>query len=276
MTPIGFEEVKRLELDILSYFAEFCEKHNLQYFLAYGTLIGAIRHKGFIPWDDDIDLQMPRDDYNRLIALFNENNTSPYRLIAPLDQESYYTIVKIVDTRTVKVEQGIKMDALGIDIDIFALDGTPSDEKTYKKWYGKLMHCYEQHFALQQSTQGLDVKSKVKLFLQKLQILLEYGNLDKKKILKKAQKLHELYPYNECENVGIIECCFNGIKNRVSKSCFAKYIRVPFECLELCIPMGYDENLKTIYGDYMKLPPIEQQKTHHENSAYWKNEEPIQ
>ena len=76
MTPISFEELKKVELDILSYFVDFCEKHNLQYFLAYGTLIGAIRHKGFIPWDDDVDLQMPRHDYNRLVALFNENNQS--------------------------------------------------------------------------------------------------------------------------------------------------------------------------------------------------------
>lgn len=133
MRNISFEEMKKVELEILSFFADFCETHNLRYFLAYGTLIGAIRHKGFIPWDDDVDIQMPREDYDILISLFNIGNDSPYRLISPLEKQSCYTIVKIIDTRTIKIENGIKNDPLGIDIDIFPLDGIPSVDKAYIK-----------------------------------------------------------------------------------------------------------------------------------------------
>ena len=270
MTPISLEETKKLELDILSYFADFCEQHNLQYFLAYGTLIGAIRHKGFIPWDDDVDIQMPREDCNRLMATFNQNNTSPYRLIAPLEKESYYTIVKIIDTRTIKVEEGVKAKALGVDIDIFALDGAPSDDKEYEEWYHKLIACYQQHLALHQSTDNLGLKAKVKLLLQKMQILLSYGSFNKAKVLRKAQKLHALYPYVDCEMAGSIECCFNGIKNRVPKKCFEDYVRVSFEHLSLRVPIGYDEILTRIYGDYMEVPPEGKRVTHHENTVYWK------
>lgn len=271
MRNISFEEMKKVELEILSFFADFCETHNLRYFLAYGTLIGAIRHKGFIPWDDDVDIQMPREDYDILISLFNIGNDSPYRLISPLEKQSCYTIVKIIDTRTIKIENGIKNDPLGIDIDIFPLDGIPSVDKAYKKWYMQLMKCYEQHLALQ-SSWGKSLKARMKLLLQKIGIFARYRSFDKKKILMRVQKLHNQYPYDECEMVGSIECCFNGIKNRVFKSSFNDYVRVPFEDLELRIPIGYDEILTMIYGDYMGLPPIEQQKTHHENNAYWKED----
>ena len=271
MKEISFEEVKRIELDILSYFASFCEKNGLQYFLTYGTLIGAIRHKGFIPWDDDVDIQMPREDYVRLIERFNKDNNSPYRMISPDQKESYYTIVKIIDTRTVKVEEGIKQAPLGVDIDIFPLDGTPEDDKEYRKWYKKLMKCYQQHLALQSLASG-SWKYRIKLFFQKMGILLSYGTLNKNGILRRAQKLHAKHPYGERATVGTIECCFNGIKNRLRKEWFSGYVYVPFEDREFRVPIGYDNILKAIYGNYMQLPPEEARVTHHRNNVYWKNE----
>ena len=83
------DELKKIELDILLYFSQFCEKHGLRYFLAYGTLIGAVRHQGFIPWDDDIDIQMPREDYNKLIELYEKENTNVrYELVSPEQKRS--------------------------------------------------------------------------------------------------------------------------------------------------------------------------------------------
>ena len=130
MKEISFEESKKLELDILLAVADFCNKNNLTYFLAYGTLIGAIRHKGFIPWDDDIDIQMPREDYNKFIETFSHER---YKTIAPGTPLSKHSFVKVIDTETVKIEahKKYKKGFLGVDIDIFPLDGTPSDENEY-------------------------------------------------------------------------------------------------------------------------------------------------
>ena len=146
MKPMSFEETKQVELEILTNVAEFCDKHEIQYFLAYGTLIGAVRHKGFIPWDDDIDIWMPRADYNRFLKIYNkENSDSQYKVISPYDKISRHTFVKVVDTRTVKIESGIDYSNgyLGIDVDIFPLDGQPDNDKDYFKWYNKLQKYYK-------------------------------------------------------------------------------------------------------------------------------------
>ena len=269
MRALTFEETKQIELGILSYFADFCERNGLRYFLAYGTLLGAVRHKGFIPWDDDVDVQMPRQDCERLIEIFNKGNNSPYRLITPYDKESYYTILKIIDTRTVKVEEGIKKPPLGIDIDIFPMDGMPNDDGEYEKWFRQLISCYEQHFVLQ-SNSGKTLKEKMKFILQKIQIFFQYGALKKERILKRAEKLHGRYPYTCCAKVGSIECCFDEIQYRLQKEWFDEYIYATFENAKFRIPIGYDNILRAIYGDYMQLPPESQRVTHHNNQRYWK------
>ena len=134
MKRISFEEAKRVELDILLHVAKFCDEHGLRYFLAYGTLIGAVRHKGFIPWDDDIDIQMPREDYEKLLELYPKENTDEkYFLLAPEMKGAHHPYAKIIDTRTVKKELGAKKNnPLGVDIDVFPLDGQPDGDKEFE------------------------------------------------------------------------------------------------------------------------------------------------
>ena len=162
MKEISFEESKKIELDILLAVADFCDKHNLTYFLAYGTLIGAIRHKGFIPWDDDIDIQMPRADYDKLIATFEHENL---KLVAPGTPMSKHSCVKIIDTRTVKKEPHLKYKAgyLGIDIDVFPIDGAPSDEAEYNAWYDQLQKVYSRFVFSTQSFTMDSIKHNIKL-----------------------------------------------------------------------------------------------------------------
>ncbi len=266
MTEISFEESKKIELDILFAVADFCEKEHLQYFLAYGTLIGAVRHKGFIPWDDDIDINMPRADYQYLIENYNKKNPeSPYRVIAPTDAVSLHPFVKVVDIRTIKIEKsvGYKDGFLGIDIDIFPLDGQPDSEAEFKKWYKKLYRHYKHHLYC-----VLDPKATLTRRLVLPVIKFFVGG--KNACLRRAEKLQQPYPFSQSKFIGAIECIYNSAKNRFEKDWFSTSVELEFEGHLLKAPVGYDAILRKLYGDYMKLPPIEQQITHHSNKMYWK------
>lgn len=267
MKKINLEESKKIELDILSFVADFCDKNGLKYFLAYGTLIGAIRHKGFIPWDDDIDIWMPRDDYNKLMYIFQNSETDYYKLICPTDKNSYHPYVKVIDTRTIKLEESVKYKNgyLGIDIDIFPLDGQPSDDGDYTKWYYKLQRYYRLYPCL-----ILDPCKKIKHMISvSIKKIISGG---KKHILKKTAQLHAKYPYNESNFVGCVESCNNSEYNRYKKEWFEDVVEVEFENIVLKAPIGYDSILTKMYGNYMELPPKEKQITHHSNENFWLEE----
>ena len=98
---ISADERKKISLDILKYVAEYCEKNDIKYFLAYGTLLGAVRHKGFIPWDDDIDLIMFRDDYNKFVSTFNKNDNNSKFKVLSFEYKTYsLPYAKVTDTET--------------------------------------------------------------------------------------------------------------------------------------------------------------------------------
>lgn len=268
MRTIGIEEHKKIQLDILRVFADFCDENNLRYFLAYGSLIGAIRHKGFIPWDDDIDIQMPRADYNTFIEIFNNKRKVEYICaVCPYDSNSKHPIIKLQDERTVKIETGTKYKGnnyLGVAIDIFPLDGEPENDDEYKLWYGKLMKVYRKYNYKNMSLLGGSWKRKLALPIMKILAGSKKHNLDK------AAKLHERYKYEDCRFVGTIECSISTITERHSKKCFAAAIRAPFEGYEFNIPVGYDRVLRDIYGDYMQFPPEDQRGGHRIDSLFWK------
>ena len=265
MKEISFEESKKIELDILLAVSDFCNKNNLTYFLAYGTLIGAIRHKGFIPWDDDIDITMPREDYNKFIATFEHEYLKAVIPGAPM---SKYSFVKVIDTRTVKTEPYLKYPAgpLGVDIDIFPIDGAPSDDAEYDKWYDQLMAVYNPFTLSVQSFSFEYLKHSIKLAILKLKLKKPSFYLEE------AKKLHALYPYRASEYVAAVECPYNSKKNRVPKQYYVGSVDVEFEGHTFRAPICYDKLLRSIYGDYMQLPPEDQRVTHHTNKVYWKDE----
>lgn len=266
MKQMTLEELKTTELDILTDVAEFCDKNGLKYFLAYGTLIGAVRHKGFIPWDDDIDIWMPRDDYNKFLKIYKSKDER-YCAISPYDKISRHSMAKVIDTKTVKIEDYIdyKNGYLGVDVDIFPLDGVPDNAETFKKWYKKITSYYSKYTYL-----VLKPKFGMRSFI--FTNLLKIAGVKRSALMDKAQKMHKLYPYESSAYVGAIESKFNSSKNYFLKEWFDDSITVNFEDKQFKIPAHYDEILTQVYGDYMKLPPEDQQVTHHLNNNFWKED----
>lgn len=269
MRKLSFEETKKLELGILKTVTSFCEENGIRYFLAYGTLIGAARHKGFIPWDDDIDLQMPRPDYEKFMSLYNEkNDASPYRALLPLKDGSRHTFLKVVDTRTAKVEKGMHYEdgkAPGIDIDIFPIDGQPEDDREYEKYYKKKNRIFREIYEL---VGTYSWKRKLLYLFPRIHAHI----LGKEKLFAKIEKINAPYPYEEAKMVGATNSLYNGIKNRTEKKNYESHVLLEFEGEMFRAPVGYHEILSSFYGDYMILPPPEKQVTHHKNETYWRNE----
>lgn len=268
LREISFEEHKKLQFDILKNVAKFCEENKLTYWLAYGTLIGAIRHKGFIPWDDDIDLWMPRKDYNLFIKLYNEKNESSgrYFCVDPVSNLARHSMIKVIDCKTIKIEPGVqyKDGYLGVDVDVFPLDGQPDGDEEYQSWYFKLMKLYKRYVI---SVLDFNIGSiKRRLLGPIYKVFL--GN--KKRLMKKSQELHSMYSFNQSKFVGCVEMLFNVVNDRYPRVLFEESIDVEFEGMFFKAPKGYDGILKRRYGDYMQLPPIEEQVTHHTNRVFWR------
>ena len=268
MKPMTFEETRQVELEILTDVVNFCDKNGIHYYLAYGTLIGAVRHKGFIPWDDDIDIWMPRKDYNKFQKTYNKENPSGrYRVVTPYDKVSRYTFLKVIDTKTIKIESNVNYSNgnLGVDIDIFPLDGQPTNQDKYLKWYNMLQKHYK---LFPYHILNAPISLKRKIIYQFLKLISGGRN----RILKKTAALHSLYSYDSSEYVGSVESCYNYDNDRYKKDWFSGSATVDFENKKFKIPNGYDEILTQLYGDYMQLPPEEKQVTHHLNKTYWNEE----
>ena len=128
------DDARKVELGILKYIDSVCRSNNIPYCLDYGTLLGAIRHKGFIPWDDDIDISMKRDDYERFVELMQSNTPSQYRLLTDKTCEGYYyEYGKMVDTSTRLVETDImEIPEMGVWVDIFPKDNISLHHSFYR------------------------------------------------------------------------------------------------------------------------------------------------
>ena len=138
-------KVQELEFGILQFIKKVCDENQIRYYLAYGTLIGAVRHKGFIPWDDDIDIMMPRKDYKKLLAILNEQQHPYYKLIsADTDKRFQVPLPKIVDTRTLLVQDYdiIEPVPLGVYVDIFLMDGAGDDYHIAVQHYDEAFKLY--------------------------------------------------------------------------------------------------------------------------------------
>lgn len=263
MKIINVDELKIIQLEILKQIHDFCVSNNIQYSLAYGTLLGAIRHKGYIPWDDDIDIMMTRPNYDKFMRSFRHNYLTAK--CWECDNSFPLNYGKVYDTRTVLQEQMSISWENAIFVDVFCIDGIGIDYNKAKKFCKKIKHIH--HFAIVKQL----VVSKSRSVLKNLQLIALKTILmffPYKRIIRYLVKLNKKHGFDNSKYVSDLSW---GDPNLVfEKGIFSDYNTIEFESHSfLCISKP-DVFLKAAYGDYMKLPPEDKRCTHHSFKAWWK------
>lgn len=261
------EETKilhKIQLDILKEFIYICDNLKLKYYVIGGTALGTIRHEGFIPWDDDIDIGMPRNDYELFLKKAPLIISKKYFIQTHISDPLYpHNFAKIRDENTTFIEKSVKhLDiSHGVYIDIFPLDGVRTSKwikykfniknKVYSKKISEMFDL---------SIYGKKLTIKGRLFKVITNILL--SRYSYQEVIIKKENLLKKYKYEDNEIVANF-CGAWGEKEIVPKSYFGDGTNKLFENISVIVPEKYDEYLTRLYGDYMKLPPIEQRVTHH-------------
>lgn len=254
------EQLRQLQLkslETLTEFIKFCDDNFLRYYLIGGCLIGAARNGGFLPWDDDIDVFMPRADYERLWRLWNSSGR--FKLLRTTD--TMYTrsqFMTLCDTETTCIRELTKDLPIpqGITMDIIPLDGCPFSKTDRKK---------QKRYALLYSLYVLNMLPKNHGNLSRLgaKLLLMKPENKKKQLFKKYEILMSSHRIDDC--IHITELC-SGIKymdNKYPKEWFATVVPIKFEGMTLAVPVGYKKYLTYVFGDYMTPPNESEQKTEH-------------
>lgn len=260
MRLLSLKEIQQRELTMLLLFSRFCKDHGLCCYLCGGTLLGAIRHKGFIPWDDDVDVMMPRPDYINLMEIWNteKERTSPYKLISDMKGSLLRPFAKLIDTGTL-VRDPYKKIETGLWIDILPVDGLPDDlgmvRKIYKKneYYRAILKLSDCRLGAGKSM----LRKYAKYLLKPMSRL--YGV---ERCISRLNHCAQDYPFTQSRFVGVVSNGLYGAGERMPKSEFVKEALVTFEGHEFKAPSCWDSYLHGIYGDYMTLPPVNQRKTH--------------
>lgn len=271
---LSMQEVQQGALEILKKIDNVCNKLNLEYYLAYGTLIGAIRHKGFIPWDDDIDIMMPRHDYNILIDYFasHKDELMPFEIINPsVNKKCPYTISRISDSRYQLNVDNEDNYGIGLFVDIYPLDGAGNSVSEYTKLKNKSSRYASLCFlSTRQKVKRENTNSNFKMIIKYPAFVLA-KILGKDYFMNHLYKLASTYNYDSSKYIGcIIWGSDDGVRGIFPKSWFDDSIEVEFEGLNFKAPKDYDKILRRLYGDYMKLPPENKRIAHHYYDAYEK------
>ena len=248
------KKVWAVELDLLRKFVEVCEKYDLQYFMDGGTLLGAVRHQGFIPWDDDVDVIMPRKDYNKLWSIAAGEFTDPYFFQTTLSEERFFrTHAQLRNSRiTGFVEEDREKDVnKGIFLDIFVLDNIP--DNFYRKQLWRIeIELKKKIFAFQYDRNYKNLSCKGKVFYCFVHFLFSIISF-RKAFAKFNLRTLGRYMDKQTENVGDVTLDWRA-NVQWPAVWFGDHVCLPFENLMLRAPVFYEGVLTRQYGDYSKLP----------------------
>lgn len=262
---ISREESKQIMINILNCIDDICKENGINYFLTAGTLLGAARHKGFIPWDDDIDVILLYEDYEILINLLKKQTKYPWLSIVDMDVDGYYyPFAKAVDNRTV-AKQEDNLTPHGIWVDIFPLCNFPNAEKervTYMKRC-RMLRALELSMVTDFKNIQWTKKAVIKLLFKGISLF--WG---KKNIANKMFSYSRKYNNIDTKYVGSIYTRYD--KEYIEREKMLPPATLEFEGKMYPVPACWDEYLRNMYGDYMQLPP-ENKRTTHSITAWWIN-----
>lgn len=272
MKEMEINDIQKVSLDILKDIHEFCIANDIKYTLFGGTLIGAIRHHGFIPWDDDVDIAMPRSEYNKFVRLYQSKHG--YELFAREKQgkDIYLAFARVCEMDKTFVDTSLipwNTKKTGIWIDVFPLDGAESEYDKAVKQFTDIKKIWNLSVKVKRSMASFSTRKgfvmKLRLFALKLLYRWRLNIWDKHIMMCKE------IPFEKSEYYSNFSWAGFGIKEYYETSAFDGYLLQQFEDGKFYVMKGYDGALKSKYGDYMQLPPKEERVPRHSvNTFYWK------
>lgn len=247
---IDVEEMKKIQLELLEYFHQTCTKLGLRHYLCGGTLLGAVRHQGYIPWDDDIDVLMPVPDYLQFLSSFQETETYSFQNSETC--MSPYMFTRLVHKGTVLEEENYPyISRTGINIDIFPVSGFPTDSNEVTLFSKELI----QHRASwDEFWYSFDNRKSLSV---------EYS-----KLAEETKELMTRYDFETSQTVGYIVTAKLD-RELMPRTCFSSSLELSFEGKQYPVFNGYKTYLENLYGDYMSLPPVSQQVSKHRFKAWY-------
>ena len=261
----GIADLQDKMLDILKYFISICEKNDLHYWLAGGTCLGALRHGGFIPWDDDLDVYMPRNDYEKLWNLMgNGKMDDHYKLCRTTKEQNYHhRVMQMVDVNTTFIHSRSKNEDIehGVYIDIIPLDACPDNKlERFAQFFNAIV------FSI------CNIQQKPEYNGGKLTGLMSFGTTVLLSIIRSqearykawsnAEKQMTKYGWNQCTHIKCITSQFHELITAFPKEWFGER-KEKFEDIMASVPSNAEAYCKAMYGDYMALPPKEKQVVRH-------------
>ena len=258
---------KKILNETMKAFIAFCENNGLRYYACAGTCLGAIRHKGIIPWDDDIDVLMPREDYNKFLDLKNSLKGSSFEIVDPSDNGYYLPFAKFVNTNTTIYEVQEHPFIFGIFIDVFPLDDVGDIEiaKNLAKEKNKAWYTYASNLVSFVPSMFFDFilhfKIKEALYYLKNSFL---GKFFRVKMYRKFLEVEQVIQKQSGDKWMFYGGGYGVEKELCDKEWFGDGVSVPFETFSIIVPQNYEAYLRHLFNDYMTPPPVEQRLSHHD------------